>query len=203
MKIQIVGMPDLGGRPPAAIVIYLAWVALVAVWLVSSVFVKRTAERSSWALRALSVLPVAASVFLLNWEWPPAWMRLRLLPRGGAWPAVGAAVTVLGLAVALWARFTLAGNWSGMVTLKEGHELVMRGPYRWVRHPIYTGILVMYLGSAVAVGRLCGLLGFLLMLAGFWIKLRQEEALMSRVFPQAYPAYRRRVKALVPFVFLH
>jgi protein-S-isoprenylcysteine O-methyltransferase Ste14 len=104
------------------------------------------------------------------------------------------------LILALWARRTIGANWSGIVTLKRDHELVTGGPYRYVRHPIYSGILAMFLATALAVGRAGGFMGFVLCFASFWIKLRQEEALMMRHFPERYPAYRARVKALVPFV---
>ena len=106
----------------------------------------------------------------------------------------------LGLLVAIWARRTLAGNWSSDVTFKQGHELVKAGPYRFVRHPIYTGLLLMCLGSALDIGRLRGWLGLVLVFVGFWIKLKQEETLMLQHFPDDYPAYRKQVKALVPFV---
>jgi protein-S-isoprenylcysteine O-methyltransferase Ste14 len=105
------------------------------------------------------------------------------------------------LLVALWARRTLAGNWSRAVTFKQDHELIQAGPYRFARHPIYTGMILMALGGAVAGGRLHCWLGFLLICAGFWIKLSQEESLLLRHFQADYPAYRARVKALVPFVF--
>jgi protein-S-isoprenylcysteine O-methyltransferase Ste14 len=107
---------------------------------------------------------------------------------------------VLGLAVAIWSRGTLAGNWSATVTFKQGHELVQTGPYRFVRHPIYTVILLMILGSVIAVGRLQSSFGFLIVCIGFWIKLKQEESLMLLHFPNEYPAYRARVKAPVPFL---
>src|SRR5437763_8895403 len=66
-------------------------------------------------------------------------------------------------------------NWSGVITLKEGHELIERGPYRVVRHPIYTGILAMFAGTAIAVGYLGGSLGLLLVFVSFWLKLKREE----------------------------
>ena len=87
------------------------------------------------------------------------------------------------------------------MVLKQGHELVDRGPYRFVRHPIYSAILLMGVGTAVAFGRLGCWIGILPLFWGFWLKLRQEEALMTRQFPAEYPAYMKRVKALVPFVF--
>jgi len=150
--------------------------------------------------RIAHLAPIAAGACLLSWRTPPYPLGLVLVPRTAIILAVAASLCVFGLLGALWARRTLADNWSGLVTLKEGHELVQRGPYRFVRHPIYTSLLLMVMGSATAAARLAAWLGFLLFAASFWIKIRQEEALMMRHFPEAYPAYKARVKALVPFV---
>jgi protein-S-isoprenylcysteine O-methyltransferase Ste14 len=86
------------------------------------------------------------------------------------------------------------------VTLKEGHELVDRGPYRFVRHPIYTGILTMFFATALALGHLAGFAATLLVFSSFWIKLRDEEQLMLQQFPERYVVYRQRVKRIIPFV---
>ncbi|SPE60693.1 Isoprenylcysteine carboxyl methyltransferase (fragment) [Verrucomicrobia bacterium] len=106
----------------------------------------------------------------------------------------------LGLIVTLWARWTLGGNWSSSVTFKQGHELIRTGPYRLVRHPIYTGLLVMALGTALDFGQFRCWLALPLMTTAFWVKLKQEEKLLLRHFPREYPLYKRQVKALVPFV---
>src|SRR5262249_25044393 len=103
------------------------------------------------------------------------------------------------LMIAVWARVVLAGNWSARVTLKENHELIRRGPYRVVRHPIYSGLLVMILGTALLAGRMSGFVALLVCFCGFWIKLRQEEALLTRCLP-GYSEYKARTKALVPFI---
>ena len=86
------------------------------------------------------------------------------------------------------------------MTLKEGHELIERGPYRFVRHPIYTGILTMFFATALALGHLAGFAATLLMFASFWIKLRDEEKLMLQQFPGQYAAYRQRTRRIIPFV---
>jgi len=112
----------------------------------------------------------------------------------------GAVICICGLVFTLWARYTLAGNWSSDVTFKREHELIRTGPYRFVRHPIYTGLLVMFAGTTLHIGQLRCLLGLLLVAIGFWIKLGQEERLLARHFPEAYPVYKRDVKALIPFV---
>jgi protein-S-isoprenylcysteine O-methyltransferase Ste14 len=123
-----------------------------------------------------------------------------LVPRADWALAAGVAVCVSGLFVTIWARRTLAGNWSSDVTFKQGHELVRSGPYRFARHPIYTGLLFMFLGAAIEIGRLRCFLGIAVVLIGFWIKLKQEERLLLRHFPDAYPAYQKQAKAIVPFI---
>jgi protein-S-isoprenylcysteine O-methyltransferase Ste14 len=197
-------MPEL--LPPAVPlsvagdVIVACWVIFMLVWLVSARFVKPTAERSGANRRLVTLVIPFYGAFLLFWSEPPGWLGLLLVPHTATAFDLAMILALAGLAVSLWARFTLAGNWSGDVTLKEGHELVSRGPYRYVRHPIYTGVLLLFLGTAICIGRLTGFVAFVLMLVGFWVKLKQEEALLTRHFPAAYPAYKARVKALIPFV---
>ncbi|MDQ6623225.1 MAG: isoprenylcysteine carboxylmethyltransferase family protein [Verrucomicrobiota bacterium] len=96
---------------------------------------------------------------------------------------LAALLCLAGLAICLWARATLGRNWSGAITLKEEHELIERGPYRFVRHPIYTGMLAMFLATALAIGHLGGLLAVMLAFASFWIKLGEEEKLMLQPVP--------------------
>jgi protein-S-isoprenylcysteine O-methyltransferase Ste14 len=105
----------------------------------------------------------------------------------------------LGLAFTVWARVYLGRNWSGTVTLKEGHELIRSGPYTYVRHPIYTGLLVALLGSAVACGELRAMIGLGLVAGAFIRKLRIEERFMREIFPGQYERYCAEVPALVPF----
>jgi protein-S-isoprenylcysteine O-methyltransferase Ste14 len=99
----------------------------------------------------------------------------------------------------VWARVYLGGNWSGIVTIKHDHELIASGPYAIVRHPIYTGLLVAFIGSAVARGEWRGVLAVLIAWMALWRKLRLEERWMAERFGQQYEAYCRRVPALVPF----
>ena len=106
-----------------------------------------------------------------------------------------------GLAFAIWARHTLGRNWSGNPTVKEGHELVETGPYRLVRHPIYTGFLLAIAGTGIGRGQVRQLFIFGTAFVLLWAKLRIEESLMLRQFPQTYPGYMKRTKALVPFLF--
>ena len=128
-------------------------------------------------------------------------LDLRVIPHVAAIAWTGVVLCVAGLAFCVWARFTLGRNWSGVVTFKGGHELITRGPYAIVRHPIYTGLLVMIVGTVIVFGHVDGIIALPFVFWGLWIKLRYEEKLMLEKFPGQYAAYQRRVKRLIPFVF--
>lgn len=176
------------------------WLIFLVYWYISASKAKTVAERQSraaeWAWRG-PLLVSAALLILAPWPPPDAWLLpLRLQ---GAW--AGIAITALGLVICIWARRTLGGNWSSAVSLKQRHELIQSGPYRYVRNPIYTGLILMFIGTGIVVNRRSALLAVVLAIAAYWIKLKQEEDVMQRQFPEAYAAYRQRVKALIPFVF--
>ena len=144
----------------------------------------------------------------------PVWLGFLLLTVAGVCPSWGAlpgansaavawlgvALCASGLAFAVWSRRTLGDDWSRDVDLKQGHRLVLRGPYSLVRHPIYTAHLLMALGSAISFGMWLGYVAVVSFFVGFRVKLVQEEELLLRSFPNEYPEYKARVKALVPWV---
>lgn len=115
-----------------------------------------------------------------------------------AWFWIGAVVSVLGLGFAIWARVYLGTNWSSSVTIKRDHELITGGPYSLVRHPIYTGLLTGFLGTAIAIGQVRGLVAFAFLFAMLWFKLRLEERWMRLQFGEVYEQYAQRVPALLP-----
>src|SRR5215467_10042683 len=174
------------------------WLVFVAIWLVAAVSTKRTVYRETRAQRLRYWVWLVIAYFLLLYgPQMPYPLNLRIVPHVAPTAWAAAILCATGLAFALWARVTLGRNWSGIVTLKEGHELVKHGPYRFVRHPIYTGILTMFFATALALGHLAGFAATLLMFVSFWIKLRDEEKLMLQQFPEQYADYRRRVKRIV------
>jgi len=179
-----------------------AWWAWAAYWWISSRDVKATARRESVASRWMHLGPMIVAAAIL---WAPRLgvpaLDARFLPHAPSWALIGAALTLAGLAFSVWARRHLGRNWSAIVTLKEGHELVTSGPYALVRHPIYTGLLFGFLGSAIALGRWRGLLAVALFYVTALRKYRIEEHWMRERFGSAYDAYRARVKAIVPFLF--
>ena len=151
------------------------WITFVVYWLISAFGQKAAAEKKSLLSGLPYRLPLMVGALLL---WFPRFHRplnMALTPHG-RWAVVcGAGICVFGLVVTIWARWTLAGNWSSEVAFKRGHELVKTGPYRFARHPIYSGVLLMCLATAMAVGELHSWLGFVVLCPGFWIKLKQEE----------------------------
>jgi protein-S-isoprenylcysteine O-methyltransferase Ste14 len=114
------------------------------------------------------------------------------------WTAI--ALVAAGLGFALIARVWLGGNWSSNVALKHGHELIRSGPYAWVRHPIYTGLLLALLGTAIMVGKWRALIGLALVAIAFVRKLLVEERFMAEQFGEDYARYRTEVAALIPFL---
>ncbi len=128
-------------------------------------------------------------------------MAERFVPGTLEWQYAGAAITVVGIAIAIWSRFYLGGNWSANVTVKQDHTLIRSGPYSVVRHPIYSGFLLAVLGTAVYVGVLRGIFAFALILLGWKIKMWREEKFMQEEFGQQYIDYRHAVKGLIPFIW--
>ncbi len=183
----------------AGILILVCWVLLVVYWNISAHSVKSAAEPQNFAAR-LARMPVWLGfvLFIAAWAHPFGIVAIR---RTVFSDSVGVAICALGLFVAIWSRKTLGTEWSQDVELKRGHKLVQGGPYRFMRHPIYTGHLLMGLGTAIASGLLIAFAGLASFAVGFWIKLNQEERLLQRGFPDEYPAYKARVKALIPYVF--
>ena len=180
----------------------LMWGTWALYWLVASANVKISVRRESPASRLSHIAPLALAIMLLL-GWPrvglPA-LGERFLPRAEWVFWAGATLTGGGLWFSVWARLHLGTNWSGTVTIKKEHELIATGPYRFVRHPIYTGLLVAFVGSAVARGDWRGALAVAIALLALWRKLKIEERWLALEFGDAYEAYRRRVATLVPFI---
>jgi protein-S-isoprenylcysteine O-methyltransferase Ste14 len=180
------------------------WLLWLLYWCVSAIGVKPAARVESSASRfGKYVLPIIAAVLLL-WD-SGGWLRGTILDErftpDDLWVVwLGFIITVAGLAFTCWARAILGRNWSGVVQLKQDHELIVRGPYSIVRHPIYTGLLLAFLGSAIAVGKWRALLAVLIVGFSFWRKLRLEERWLCELFGDQYRAYMMRVKALVPWL---
>jgi protein-S-isoprenylcysteine O-methyltransferase Ste14 len=176
------------------------WFAWAVYWLASSIRIKAAVRRESMAARLAHVIPLVVGGVLIGWrDMPWGALNLRLWPQSLLAYGVGLALLVAGLAFAVWARVHLGRNWSGSVTVKEGHELIRSGPYAYVRHPIYTGLITAVLGTAITSGTLRAALGLVIITLSLVRKLRTEEAFMRDTFPGEYQRYCAQVPALVPF----
>ncbi len=177
------------------------WLLFAVYWLIAAIGVKRNI-RTENRLQRTGLRIALIVVILLFFRVPEIrqeLQQLRNLDSQFAIQFAGLLLCVCGIGIAVWARLHLGRNWGHPMTLKAGHELVTSGPYRFVRHPIYMGILVAMLGSALvnplwAVALVCATVYFVYC-------ARTEERIMMRQFPIEYPEYRQRTKALMPFVW--
>lgn len=180
------------------------WIAFFIYWQViwaKTADTKTTQRIEPIASRILRTLAFLVAIVILSTTRIPLPWFYRLLWPVGFWPFwIGAAVTVGGLLFAVWARIHLGRNWSSSVTIKQGHELIITGPYALVRHPIYTGILTGFIGTAIALSQVRGAIAFVLVFLAFWTKLRMEEAWMRSQFGEAYNRYAHQTAALVPYL---
>jgi protein-S-isoprenylcysteine O-methyltransferase Ste14 len=183
-------------------VVGFGWLMFLAYWWISAIGVKKDIRRRfSRRQTGLRILVIAVIIALTRL---PA---TREFFEGGPPPAeinsfegiAGLIVCMAGFALAVWARLHLGRNWGMPMSLKEGHELVTTGPYRYVRHPIYTGMLLAILGSGLVNGPIWAVV-FIGMAIYCVYSARTEEGLMLQQFPEQYARYKRRTKALVPFI---
>ena len=178
------------------------WIALIVVWVVGALRTKRTIQSQSSASQLLYTAILIAGVYLIFAKQSGIpWLDHQLYPVTVPIALVGLLAVLMGVAFSVWARLMLGGNWSNRVTVKENHTLVRTGPYRIVRHPIYSGILLGMLGSALQRGGIRCFVGVLICGFSFWLKTRAEERFMVQSFGEQYLQYRHRVKALAPFIF--
>ena len=182
--------------------IEVIWITVAAVWLVARLRSKPDlrVERSISRVFQLHLL-IAAGILLFSFRPHIPRLETRYLPESVAIAVAGVVMTAFGAGFAIMARLHLGRNWSSVAKIKRDHELIRGGPYRVVRHPIYTGLLIATLGTAIASGQLRGLLAVPLVLLGFWLKARSEERLLLSEFGDRYAQYRREVtSAIVPFL---
>jgi protein-S-isoprenylcysteine O-methyltransferase Ste14 len=177
-------------------IVYAAWAVLIVFLTATAFSAKRDTETHLGQSFALLFALVVA--FLLPRL--PIFGFVNFAPISPAVSLIGLGLMFAGMAVLVAGRLHLGGNWSQTVSAKQGHELVTSGPYRWVRHPMYAGGLLACIGSVLVAG---GAFVFLLILLGaiFIWRVVAEDKLLAAQFPRAFPAYKARTWALIPFVY--
>lgn len=182
-------------------VLRLLWLAFGIYWLIAASQAKRNVRRASWGVEAGAGLAVAVLIVVLLrvTSFQVGHGLLRALAPGPIGGGIGILLCVVGMAFAVWARVTLGRNWGTPMSVKEDPELVTTGPYALVRHPIYSGMLLAMVGSALAVGGVY-LIPAVIIGLYFLLAARSEEGLMARQFPEAYARYRAKTKLLIPYL---
>ena len=175
------------------------WILFALYWLVSALKRKKTKQREAIGQRLAYILPLVGVFYLLyNPRIDIEWLAKYFVPHTLEAQWAGVAVMVFGLGIACWARVHLGTNWSGVVTLKEGHELIRTGPYRNIRHPIYTGILIGFLGNAIVGGQVRGLIAMAAVWLSFYIKARREEKFLAQEFGLKFEEHTQHTGMFLP-----
>jgi protein-S-isoprenylcysteine O-methyltransferase Ste14 len=175
------------------------WLSWLVYWLVAARRVTPNQRMETWREGASYRIPLGIGVFLMVFWRMPLFLRIPTLwPQSPLAAGIGLAFTAAGLCFAVWARVHLGKYWSGRITLKVNHRVIQAGPYAWVRHPIYSGLILALFGTAIMLGTISAFAGFTFMVISFVRKLKIEETWLRSQFGAEYEAYQHRVKALIP-----
>jgi protein-S-isoprenylcysteine O-methyltransferase Ste14 len=185
----------------AGLAVACIWAAFWGYWFISAARTRASTKRRQ------PFPPLLLTTFLLILAWalfamvtPPGLLQERVIPANDWTLSAGLAITALGMGFAVWARVHLGRNWSSRPTIRVGHTLVRTGPYRFVRNPIYTGLLIGFTGTAIVIGTFSAFVLILFLAAAFLMRIREEEKLLLEEFGEEYEKYRREVRALIPFL---
>jgi protein-S-isoprenylcysteine O-methyltransferase Ste14 len=194
--------PAAADRIRALLLLYWPLMASAAIWIFFGIYWEIAAknaarEKSSESSASRGLHVFMANVALLLLFIPVPGLTRRYLPAPQVFVPIGLTLQICALLLAIWARRHLGRNWSGKITIKEDHELVQSGPYRFVRHPIYTALLGMYAATALVSGEWHALLGFTLAAFAYWRKIRMEEANLAIAFGASWADYRRTTRPLL------
>ena len=176
------------------------WIVFCVYWGVSALSVKRTQqmEAAAWRFATAAMLVVAAFLIFSRRASSLGILGRRYVPESDWIRAAAIVLVAAGIALAIWARRHIGEFWSARVTLKVDHQLIQSGPYARVRHPIYSGILLAMIGTALFVGEWRAVIGGVLIFLAHWTKARREEELLASQFGQPYAEYRKRTGSLIP-----
>ena len=179
------------------------WIAWALFWFYSSRKVKTEIFHQGPLERVLHLGKLVLA-FLLLFAGPiyVGVFSAQLWPANQLTGILGLVISLGGVLWMIWARLHLGANWSAHVSLKQDHELIQSGPYQITRHPIYTGFILAILGDTIIVGQVRGLIALIIVIYTFSAKMRLEEEILKKQFPNQYSQYAMRVKRLIPFIFL-
>jgi protein-S-isoprenylcysteine O-methyltransferase Ste14 len=181
------------------LLVEVPWIVFVLYWIVSAIRTRVTVQTESFASRyAILLIEVAGFVLLFRHSAGIGFLGMRFMHRTLASAIVGSILTWIGIGLAIWARYHLAEYWSARITIKEDHQLIRTGPYARLRHPIYSGIILAAIGSAVVIDQWRCVLGLCLILTGYCIKARKEEAMLTQQFGEVFREHQKHAGFLIP-----
>ncbi|MFY9910247.1 MAG: isoprenylcysteine carboxylmethyltransferase family protein [Candidatus Sulfotelmatobacter sp.] len=179
--------------------IEVPWIVFMVYWAIGALKTRRTAKKESFVARyGVMALEVAGFALLFDDDVTSGILNRRAfnLPHGLRFS--GIVLIWIGIALALWARWHLGQYWSGRITIKEDHKLIRTGPYTRLRHPIYSGLELAAIGSALAIDQWRCVIGVCIIVTGFWIKAKREEAMLGAQFGADFQEHRRHTGFLFP-----
>ena len=181
----------------------LVWIFLILFWAISAKNNKQTVYKENLLLRFLYYwLPLLIAALLLG---PGKWfghtlIREKFVEHTNLVGCMGLFIAAIGLVIACWSRYLLGKNWSLSVQKKENHELIQTGFYSVVRHPIYTGVLLIFTGNVIIVGDYRGFISLAIVFYSFWFKLKKEEKILVELFGTSYLDYQKKTKTILPYI---
>jgi protein-S-isoprenylcysteine O-methyltransferase Ste14 len=181
------------------LLVEIPWIVFLVYWIVSAIRTRDTVQTESFASRyAILLVETAGFVLLFRHSAGIGFLGNRFMHRTLASAIVGSILTWMGIGLAIWARYHLAEYWSARITIKEDHQLIRTGPYARLRHPIYSGIILAAIGSAVVIHQWRCVLGVCLVLTGYCIKARKEEAMLTEQFGESFREHQKHAGFLIP-----
>ena len=175
------------------------WIVFLVYWAIGALKTRRTEKRESSASRlGVLFMEILGYGLLFNETARVGILGVSMIDRTYALAATGVALTWAGIGLAVWARFHLGQYWSARITIKEDHQLIRTGPYARLRHPIYSGLDLAVLGSALAIDQWGCLIGVILVAGGYWIKARKEEVMLGAQFGEAFREHSKHTGFLLP-----
>jgi protein-S-isoprenylcysteine O-methyltransferase Ste14 len=175
------------------------WIVFVLYWLAGALKTRKTVSWEPFASRyGVLALEIVGFFLIFSDRAGIGVLGQHILSRTLALSILSVALTWTGIAIALWARWHLGQYWSARITLKEGHELIRTGPYAYFRHPIYSGLILAAIGTALGIDRWRCMLGVGFVVLGYWLKARREESLLTAQFGAAFEEHRQHTGFLLP-----
>jgi protein-S-isoprenylcysteine O-methyltransferase Ste14 len=181
------------------------WALFWGYWILSAAYTRSKVKKVSsgqksiqWIFHLIFVI-LAFSITLYEFKNLTFWREI--IPHNLIVEYLGVIILLISLSFAIWARISLGRNWSGAIQMVEGQRLVRNGPYKYIRNPIYTGIVCGFFGTFITFGTTASLVGFIIILSTYIVKIDKEQRYLIEEFGEEYKKYISESWALIPFIF--